>query len=328
MNLKLVSATFARITLFAAIYTLFRLDIALAQEQSSGTQDGNQLGQQVAGSNMREGDKLKLEKIANLPAVIQENSALLFWDDALWTVNDSGNEAKLYKISPQTGAILSEYSFTTAQNKDWEALAQSDSFIYIGDIGNNFSKRKDLCIYIIRKTDLLNSAPTPLQTHQIKFQYPEQEVWGTNYQDSEWDAEAMIYYNDSLHIFTKNWAKQYTSHYRIPAKEGEYAAEKVAEIDIEGLVTDATIEPMTGRIALLVYTKSHESFVLFAQDYPNSNFFEGQIRKHKLGHMFKVGQVEGITFGTPAHVYISSEALKIPKIKIRKQPKLVRFRLP
>ena len=38
-----------------------------------------------------------------------------------------------------------------AKNDDWEELAEDDEFIYIGDFGNNNGKRKNLCIYIIRK---------------------------------------------------------------------------------------------------------------------------------------------------------------------------------
>lgn len=60
-----------------------------------------------------------------------------------------GNTAELYELETASGKILSKINMHNVRNKDWEALTQCDSFIYIGDIGNNSDNRKNSCVYRI-----------------------------------------------------------------------------------------------------------------------------------------------------------------------------------
>ena len=85
-----------------------------------------------------------------LPEEIKETSGLIYYADALWTINDSGNLPIIYKFDPETGKILHRIRISNAKNKDWETLAQDDQNIFIGDVGNNKANRKSLTIFIKR----------------------------------------------------------------------------------------------------------------------------------------------------------------------------------
>ncbi len=88
----------------------------------------------------------------------------------MYTFNDSGNLPELYQIDSNSGKILKVLK-TTAENKDWEALANDGENFYIGDFGNNSGTRKDLKIYKIPFQD------DQLQNDLMKtisFYYPEQ----------------------------------------------------------------------------------------------------------------------------------------------------------
>ena len=83
---------------------------------------------------------------------IDETSGLEYFNEGLITHNDSGDDAKLYLFS-QTGELLEEFVVNDAVNNDWEDIAMDESYLYIGDSGNNYGNRKNLNIVI---TDHLN----------------------------------------------------------------------------------------------------------------------------------------------------------------------------
>ena len=41
-----------------------------------------------------------------LPDEIKETSGLIYFDNALWTINDGGNLPFLFKLTPETGDII------------------------------------------------------------------------------------------------------------------------------------------------------------------------------------------------------------------------------
>lgn len=114
--------------------------------------------------------KLNRYKIAVLSDSINENSGLDFFQDRLFTINDSGNTADIFAINKETGKIKNVFR-TNLNNKDWEAITSDSTALYIGDFGNNVGSRKDLLIYKIPFDSLRrNSAFTGSQS--IPFYYP------------------------------------------------------------------------------------------------------------------------------------------------------------
>lgn len=70
----------------------------------------------------------------------------------LWANNDSGDSPRLFAIS-DTGAALGVFTVAAAESIDWEDIATgpgpdpTQSYIYIGDIGDNAAARDHVTVY-------------------------------------------------------------------------------------------------------------------------------------------------------------------------------------
>ena len=64
-----------------------------------------------------------------LPKMVEETSGLIFFDDLLWTHNDSGGEAVLYGMDTANGQIVRRLIFPEIKNSDWEDVALNEEFI-------------------------------------------------------------------------------------------------------------------------------------------------------------------------------------------------------
>ncbi len=88
------------------------------------------------------------------------------------THNDSGGEPKLYEVDTLTGNVTREVLIQNATNKDWEDICHDETYIYIGDFGNNNNYRTDLKIYRITIEDYLNR--DTVEADVIAFNYQDQ----------------------------------------------------------------------------------------------------------------------------------------------------------
>ena len=113
--------------------------------------------------------KINKYRSAVLNDSINENSGLDFFNNRLFTLNDSGNSSEIFEISKETGKIENVFK-TNLVNIDWEAITSDSSNLYVGDFGNNLGTRKDLVVHKIPFTDSLMI--TKISQHP--FYYPEQ----------------------------------------------------------------------------------------------------------------------------------------------------------
>jgi hypothetical protein len=234
-----------------------------------------------------------LQELAVLPPQIDESSGLAFVNGKLWTHNDSGDNAWLYRIDPVTGALLQTVTVINAQNQDWEDLANDDTYVYIGDFGNNPGNRTNLRIFRIPIAGLETGGPV---AELIEFYYPDQTDFSVNVNSNNYDCEAFFFLNDSLHLFTKNWVDLQTRHYTIPAQPGMHAAILRDSMPVQGLITAADINE-EGHVLLLGYnTFTATSFMWLLFDYPGTEFFLGNKRRINLGSVFFNSQTEGLCF--------------------------------
>ena len=156
----------------------------------------------------------------DLPVETKETSGLLFFDSKLITHNDSGNQPNLYEIDSLTGNLLRVVHVNNATNIDWEDITEDENHIYIADIGNNNGNRTDLKIYKILKSDFKNSAS--ISADIISFSYEDQTNFDSKPNGSNFDAESIVVYNNSILIFTKNWNDLKTNVYKTPLITGNY----------------------------------------------------------------------------------------------------------
>lgn len=136
------------------------------------------------------------EKIARLPVELNEASGMIFISDTSLIVhNDSENPTRLYEIDTNGNFVKTvEINFHL---QDFEAIARKGNILYLGDIGNNRNKRKNLRIIAYDwKQQRVLSVDT--------IRYPEQNSYPPREDSLYFDAEAMVFKSDSLLIFTKN----------------------------------------------------------------------------------------------------------------------------
>ena len=243
-------------------------------------------------------------QIAQLPAALDECSGLAFFSNRLWMHMDAGNLAQLYVIDTLTGALLQTVTIPAAVNNDWEDLAMDDEHLYIGDFGNNAGNRTDLKILRVKKTALTGGVPI---FETIAFSFSDQTDFTPAYNANNYDCEAFFFWNDSLHLFSKNWLDFKTRHYVLPAEPGTHVAQLRDSFEVQGQITGADISP-DGKAVLLGYnTSTSEAFLWLLFDFPGNRFFAGNKRKISLGSALFVSQVEGIAFRGNSAGYICSE---------------------
>ncbi len=237
---------------------------------------------------------------------LKENSGLNFLNGALYTFNDSGNSAEIFQINKNTGAIEKVFQ-TGLQNIDWEAISSdSENNLYIGDFGNNLGNRKNLSVYKFQ----MPSSGTQLQGIKLPFYYPEQKTFEPKNLNNDFDAEAMIFAHEKIHIFTKEWFSKNVTHYTIdPNNLTEQAAQKIESFPTGFVVTDAAY--YEGKLYFVGYTKTTEVYFMLFEETQAGIFFSVAHQKFYLGSSLSLGQIEGIAVDADG-IYISGEEFRSP----------------
>ena len=268
------------------------------------------------GSCIYAATQYQMEQRAVLPEILKEASGVAYLDGNLWTHNDGGNSNEIYRIDTLTGEILQTVLVGALENEDWEDMAQNDTHLFVGDFGNNAGDRMDLRIGQIDRSDLSNLI---VSAQSINFSYSDQTDFTERLNDHDYDCEAFFFYQDSLHLFTKNWVDEKTRHYTVPATPGTHVAQLRETFDSQGLITGAAIDEETGTISLLGYTPSGVNFMWLLFDYSSHHFFSGNIRKINLGTGLTNSQTEGIIFTENGDGFVVSENFNFLP------PRLLRF---
>ncbi len=243
-----------------------------------------------------------VRELGLLPEAIFETSGLIFYNNKIVTHNDSGNTAQLFELDTTSLQVTRTITIINAVNIDWEDIAQDDTYIYIGEIGNNNGNRRDLAVYRILKSEYDTS--NSVEAEKIEYSYSDQTDF-TPSTNSDWDAEALFVLNDQLVILTKQWQSNGTVAYGIPKTPGIYIASKIGEYAVNGLVTGASFNPITQVLYLIGYSKFLLPFVIRAENLAANNIFSGTVEKKELNLGFL--QAEGITFTDENHYLLSSE---------------------
>jgi len=247
-----------------------------------------------------------ITKKFSLPKSIEETSGLIKIDNQLWTHNDSGGASKLYKIDERTGRVTRTIQIDNAHNRDWEDIAYDDTYVYIGDTGNNMGNRKDLKVYKIPKAAL--KSDQRIKAEIIYYRYNDQKSFKRNLHKHNHDCEAMIALNGKLYLFSKNWQDYKTRLYELSTNPGQQTAIYLDTFDINGLVTAASYNPELGILLLTTYNNLMSVNIWAFSKHNNRNFFSGQSKKLNIDPL--QGQVEGITFTGNYKAYLSSESFR------------------
>ncbi|MBN1651200.1 MAG: hypothetical protein JW857_07720 [Bacteroidales bacterium] len=248
----------------------------------------------------------EITEVVNLEGSINESSGLIYLNQKLIAHNDSGGEAALYEIDTITGNITRTVVIDNATNVDWEDICFDDSYIYIGDFGNNLGTRQDLKIYRISIADYNTTTDNHVLAEIINFTYKDQDSFTSAQFSTNFDAEALISYNDSLYIFTKNWGDYQSNIYSVSKSPGTYEITKVDNINAQGLITGATYNSNCKTIMLTGYTIFSKAFIYEINGVNSNRFSEGSFERYEISPSGSF-QIEGITRYRSNQYYITSE---------------------
>ncbi|WP_291868661.1 hypothetical protein [Maribacter sp.] len=248
----------------------------------------------------------KLTVITDLPKQLTENSGIVsFNENFVWFVEDGGNADKIYQTNFK-GKITNTLEIKNAKNKDWEDLTKDNKGnVYIGDIGNNENKRKDLVIYKIANPE--KEKGNKIEAEEIKFYYPEQKKFPPKKKHLFYDSEALFYKDHYLYLVTKNRAHPFNGKafvYKIPATKGNHEAQLVDTFNIcqdwnTCQITSADISPDSTQLVLLSYGK-----LFVVSDFTGDEFSKGKIKVIDLG---TTNQLESVCFLNKNTLLLSDE---------------------
>lgn len=232
-----------------------------------------------------------------------ESSGLIYLNGKIISHNDSGGETALFEIDTLNGNYSRKVFVQNANNVDWEDIAIDGTYIYIGDFGNNQGDRTNLKIYRVLINDYNGTLNDTVSAEVISFNYSDQIDFTSTQYTTNFDAEAMIAFNDTLYVFTKNWGNQKSNIYAIPNQIGSHSAMKIDSLDPQGLISAATYNAGTNSLLLIGYQSS--AFTFSATDIVPPFFSQEPFSKTNL-IVQNSFQVEGIT-SIGSNYYMSAE---------------------
>ncbi|RIV27553.1 hypothetical protein DYU11_04410 [Fibrisoma montanum] len=246
----------------------------------------------------------KVTQLGRLPKVVNESSGLTYQvvRGTFLTHNDGGGRPTLYEID-RRGRLLDSIVVTGAANVDWEDMAQQDSTVlFVGDFGNNQNNRRDLSIYRIDLKPTVQVIPLP-------FHFADQTAFPPPRSRRNFDMEAMVWYRDSLHLFSKNRSlrNRFVRLYKLPSRPepavaGKSALEPQDSIYSRAMVTGAAVSPDYRTLALLTYGK----ILLFSIQ---SN--QLTLRYPKQCIRLPRGQTEAVAFVSETDMVVTNERGKL-----------------
>jgi hypothetical protein len=169
---------------------------------------------------------------------IKESSGVVAsrrYTNVYWTHNDGGGPKKqvLYAIDRE-GDTRASFPVNGVTLHDWEDIAIDDAgHLYIGDIGNNDSKRDALTVYEIDEPNPQAGAG-PVSPKR---------VWNLRFPQAPFDCESLFVWKDQGYVISKVFDKARAQIFRFPLKDTNdpLTLELVATTEIESPVTGADI---------------------------------------------------------------------------------------
>ncbi|TPV94968.1 MAG: hypothetical protein B7733_12475 [Myxococcales bacterium FL481] len=195
------------------------------------------LGLVLAVSEACVGCHVAVDGASTLDPRILESSGLVQsrrYPGVFWTHSDSSQAAVLYAVDGH-GRLLRNYELRGEKNVDWEDIAiDDDGHLYLGDIGNNGSQRRDLAVLRFAEPDPRAEGAEIGGVQRIPFRYPDQDFVGEAVPN--FDAESLFWANGELYLLTKHRSDQSTTLYRFPSLRGSQVRdlERISEFNLGG----------------------------------------------------------------------------------------------
>ena len=244
---------------------------------------------------------------------------------AYWTHNDDG--AFIYAFGNR-GDSLGVFRVAGAEARDWEDIAagpgpQADKpYLYIGDIGDNNSSRKEIVVYRIPEP--------PLTTATRKFNKTQPgttepaEAMRLRYPDGAHDAEALLVHPATgyIYIVTKVLIEDPSIYEAAPpfAEDKPITMTRIGTVHVPslfgGVITGGSISPDGRLIALCDYFQGYE----LALPAGSENFNDIWKQKMASFDLGKRKQGEAITYRLDGKALLAtSEGKQSPLIQVERR---------
>lgn len=198
-----------------------------------------------------------------------------------WTLNDSGDEPRVYPVRLDGSVVPSVRAPETpgtiiagAINGDWEDIAlDASGRLIVADVGNNTNARADLCLYIVPEPETTEGRTAALR--QIFVRYPDQTSLPAPKDNFNFDCEGVFTVGDEIFMLSKHRSDTMTKLYRVKSRVlGEVnELEYLESFDVRGQVTGADASADGRRLAVLTYDRVW----LFERSSPSGAFFTGRV---------------------------------------------------
>lgn len=238
-----------------------------------------------------------------------------------WTHNDSGDGPFIYSFD-STGQSRGVFRVTGARARDWEDMSigpgprRGQSYLYLGDIGDNDEVRDEIVVYRIPEPTLTDADKTsskgkPLATEPaeaIRLRYP----------DGKHDAETLLVHpvSGNLYVVTKVLLRNATVYEAAaPLSTGQVITMKrIGEIKVPSLVggalTGGSISPDGRRVAFCDYLQGYEA-VLPASSSNFNDIWNQKITGFSLGQR---EQGEAIAYRADGRALLATSEGKSPPL--------------
>jgi hypothetical protein len=216
-----------------------------------------------------------------------------------WALNDSGAPV-IYAIDAKA-KVTGRVRFTGATLEDWEAIAvgacPGGACVYVGDIGDNDRKRKEITIYRLPEPAAAGESSAPA------------DVIHATYPDGPHDAEALFIADGALHIVTKG-VNESVALYRFPR---ELRAGSTVQLQRVARTRDAGKSPNSDRVTDATVSPQGEWIVLRTNRamtfHRTKELLAGNWRPEQVVDLadFDEPQGEGVTFVSVDEIVVVGE---------------------
>jgi hypothetical protein len=221
-----------------------------------------------------------------LPQQLKEVSGMTREGDNLWMISDATTPI-IYKLNRQ-GKIIQEIALKNVNVLDMESLSSDDKYVYIGDIGNNKNNRIERSVIKIPKANLGSSA-REVSGDVTSFTFEQARRNNPN-------CEAMFVHKGTLYFFTKQDDSK-TQLFSLSSNEKDGIARRISELEVNGMITGASINNNGNEIALIGYRNGHTyPFIILINDFKGEDFFSGKVSRYELDDTKRDWQVESISY--------------------------------
>lgn len=214
------------------------------------------------------------------------------------TVNDSGDEARVFTLDPETGRTVGVTTWSP-RPRDIEALAPaSDGHVWVGDIGDNRFNRASITLTRVPVGEGDRTASSPQRRELV-------------YPDRPRDAEALLRHPETGQLFVVSKGVFGGQAYAVPQAEADASGpqELVLEADVPALITDGAFLPSGDFVLLRNYTHAH---LLSYPSWEVLGSFELPAQP----------QGEGLAVSEAGEIFISTEGREKPVLRVELPPEL------